>query len=117
MIRALMNHALLFALLGGWLGVTQAAADPELASEVSDVATLPPNPPHRFFTGGFREHSFVIFDADTGKEVWTMELPASAQSTPMTYTWEGKQYIVIGTSNAKNRTGPQGAAYVVFALP
>ncbi len=67
MIRALMNHALLFALLGGWFGVTQAAADPDLASEVSDVATLPPNPPHRFFTGGFREHSFVIFDADTGK--------------------------------------------------
>jgi methylamine dehydrogenase heavy chain len=67
MLRALMNNALLFALLGGWLGVTQAAADPELASEVSDVATLPPNPPHRFFTGGFREHSFVIFDADTGK--------------------------------------------------
>jgi methylamine dehydrogenase heavy chain len=67
MIRALMNHALLFALLGGWLGVTQAAADPDLASEVSDVATLPPNQPHRFFTGGFREHSFVIFDADTGK--------------------------------------------------
>jgi methylamine dehydrogenase heavy chain len=67
MIRALMNYALLFTLLGGWLGVTQAATDPELASEVSDVATLPPNPPHRFFTGGFREHSFVIFDADTGK--------------------------------------------------
>jgi methylamine dehydrogenase heavy chain len=67
MIRALMSHALLFALLGGWLGITQAAADPELASEVSDVASLPPNPPHRFFTGGFREHSFVIFDADTGK--------------------------------------------------
>ncbi len=67
MLRALMNNALLFALLGGWLGVTRAAADSELASEVSDVATLPPNPPHRFFTGGFREHSFVIFDADTGK--------------------------------------------------
>ena len=67
MIRALMNNALLFALLGGWLGVAQAAADPELAPEASDVATLPPNPPHRFFTGGFREHSFVIFDADTGK--------------------------------------------------
>jgi quinoprotein glucose dehydrogenase len=30
---------------------------------------------------------------------------------------DGKQYIVIGTSNGKNRTGPQGAAYVVFALP
>ena len=30
---------------------------------------------------------------------------------------DGKQYIVIGTSNGKDRTGPQGGAYVVFALP
>ena len=67
MIRAAIRNALLLASLGGWLGVAQAAAEPELAPETSDVATLPPNPPHRFFTGGFREHSFVIFDADTGK--------------------------------------------------
>jgi methylamine dehydrogenase heavy chain len=33
----------------------------------SDVATLKPNGPHRFFTSGFREQSFVIFDADSGK--------------------------------------------------
>jgi methylamine dehydrogenase heavy chain len=67
MIRAAIKHALLLASLGGWLGVAQAAAKPELAAEVSDVATLPPNPPHRIFTGGFRLQSFVIFDADTGK--------------------------------------------------
>ena len=56
MIRAVIKNALLLASLGGWLGVAQAAAEPELAAEASDVATLPPNPPHRFFTGGFRAH-------------------------------------------------------------
>src|ERR1700728_33764 len=67
MIRAAIKNALLLASLGGWLGIAQAAAEPELAAEVSDVATLPPNSAHRFFTGVFREHSFVIFDADSGK--------------------------------------------------
>lgn len=48
------------------------AAAPGLAksepdSEVSDVATLKPNGPHRFFTGGFRSQNFGIFDADSGK--------------------------------------------------
>ena len=49
-----------------------AAATPVFAAspvepEQSDVATLKPNGPHRFFTSGFREPSFGIFDADTGK--------------------------------------------------
>ena len=39
------------------------AVDPE----VSDVATLSPNGPHRFFTSGFRDAAFNIFDADSGK--------------------------------------------------
>ena len=39
------------------------AVDPE----TSDVATLPPNGPHRFFTSGFRDAAFNIFDADSGK--------------------------------------------------
>jgi methylamine dehydrogenase heavy chain len=67
MIRTAIKNALLLASLAGGLGFAHAAAEPDLAPEVSDVATLSPNPPHRFFTGGFREHSFVIFDADTGK--------------------------------------------------
>src|SRR5579859_314674 len=39
------------------------AVDPE----ISDVATLPPNGPHRFFVNGFRDAAFNIFDADSGK--------------------------------------------------
>lgn len=42
-----------------------AAGSVEL--EQSDVATLKPNGPHRFFTMGFRDPSFGIFDADSGK--------------------------------------------------
>jgi methylamine dehydrogenase heavy chain len=49
-----------------------AAASPILAKgavepDQSDVATLKPNGPHRFFTSGFRDQSFGIFDADSGK--------------------------------------------------
>jgi methylamine dehydrogenase heavy chain len=49
------------------LAAAQASTAPPLAPEVSDVATLPPTTPHRFFTGGFRLGSFVIFDGDKGK--------------------------------------------------
>jgi len=48
------------------LAATEATAPP-LQPEISDVATLPPSTPHRFFTGRFRASSFVIFDGDSGK--------------------------------------------------
>jgi methylamine dehydrogenase heavy chain len=38
-----------------------------VAPEQSDVATLKPNGPHRFFTNGFRDQGFNIFDADSGQ--------------------------------------------------
>jgi methylamine dehydrogenase heavy chain len=50
------------------LAATVAMADglpPPLEPEQSDVATLSPNPPHRFFTVG--RTGSVIFDGDSGK--------------------------------------------------
>lgn len=47
--------------------IPAAFANGPVETEVSDVATLQPNGPHRFFTGGFRDQSFGIFDADSGK--------------------------------------------------
>ncbi len=56
---------------GAAVGLASMMATAGLAAavepEISDVATLAPNPPHRFFTGGFTQLSFVIFDGDTGK--------------------------------------------------
>src|SRR5882757_266993 len=63
-----MKNSLLVASLALWpLAGLEAVAAPAAAPEVSDVATLAPNPPHRFFTGGYRLSSFVIFDGDSGK--------------------------------------------------
>jgi quinoprotein glucose dehydrogenase len=56
------------------------------------------------------------FDSATGKEIWTTELPASAQSTPMTFEIGGKQYVVIcagGHGKLKSKMGDAVVAYVL----
>jgi glucose dehydrogenase len=57
------------------------------------------------------------FDAKTGKLLWQGELPFAGNATPSTYMIDGKQYVVIAASGARDPKGPQGAAYVAFALP
>ena len=57
------------------------------------------------------------FDAATGELLWEYEMPYSGMATPAVYMVNGRQYIVIGTSNARNRKGKQGSAYIAFALP
>ena len=57
------------------------------------------------------------FDAATGELLWEYEMPYSGMATPAVYMVDGRQYIVIGTSNARNPKGQQGSAYIAFALP
>ena len=57
------------------------------------------------------------FDSDTGKEIWTVELPASAQSTPMTYEWKGRQYLVICAGGHGKMKSKMGDDVVAFRLP
>ena len=53
-----------------------------------------------------------------GEEVWKFELPASAQGTPMTYSYEGKQYLVIAAGgHGIPGAAPLGDYLVAFALP
>ena len=47
------------------------------------------------FTAAAMDTWIRAFDAATGAELWKAELPASGQSTPMTYERNGRQYIVI----------------------
>jgi quinoprotein glucose dehydrogenase len=56
------------------------------------------------------------FDSQTGELLWETELPFSGTATPATYMIDGKQYVVICTSSARDRSAPQGSAYVAFAL-
>jgi glucose dehydrogenase len=63
------------------------------------------------------DHVLRAFDSHTGALLWTGDLPYAGNATPATYMINGKQYVVIAASNARNPKGSQGAAYVAFALP
>jgi quinoprotein glucose dehydrogenase len=69
------------------------------------------------FTAAAKDPHLHAFDSDTGKEIWTIELPASAQSTPMTYEVNGRQYIVICAGGHGKMQSKMGDAVVAFALP
>jgi quinoprotein glucose dehydrogenase len=68
------------------------------------------------FTAAAMDPHLHAFDADTGKEIWTAELPASAQATPMTYEWNGKQYVVICAGGHGKIGSKMGDAVVAFAV-
>ncbi len=63
------------------------------------------------------DHKIRAFNSDTGELLWQGELPYSGNATPATYSIDGRQYIVIAASGARDAKGPQGAAYIAFALP
>jgi quinoprotein glucose dehydrogenase len=52
------------------------------------------------------------YDKATGKEVGAVWMPAPVSGSPMTYSWMGKQYIVIAVSG-----GTYSGEYLAFALP
>ncbi|WP_082679258.1 outer membrane protein assembly factor BamB family protein [Sphingobium cupriresistens] len=63
------------------------------------------------------DRKFRAFDSRTGKLLWETQLPYAGTATPVTYSVNGRQFLVIATSGSRNPAGPQGAAYVAFALP
>jgi len=63
------------------------------------------------------DHTLRAFDSRTGELLWQGDLPYAGNATPAAYMIDGRQFVVIATSNARNPKGKQGAAYVAFALP
>ena len=58
---------------------------------------------------------FRAFDKASGTLLWETTLPAPGNATPATYEVDGRQYVVIATSNGKSRV-PGAISYVAFAL-
>jgi quinoprotein glucose dehydrogenase len=70
-----------------------------------------------FIAGTVLDSHFRAFDIETGRQLWSAELPAGGHATPMTYEFRGKQYVVIAAGgHAKVPEEPQGDALVAFAL-
>jgi len=63
------------------------------------------------------DRKFHAFDTSNGKLLWETELPYSGVATPATYMVDGRQYVVIAASGARDPKAPQGGAYLAFALP
>ena len=57
------------------------------------------------------------FDASTGDVLWEHEMPHAGTATPSTYMVDGKQFLVIATSNSRNPNAAQGSSYIAFSLP
>ena len=63
------------------------------------------------------DQKFRAYDAATGELLWEYEMPYAGMATPAVYSVDGRQYVVIATSNSRNPRGQQGSAYIAFALP
>jgi quinoprotein glucose dehydrogenase len=70
-----------------------------------------------FIAATIYDRKIRAFDIKTGTLLWQGELPFSGTATPATYAIDGKQYVVICTSNARIPSAAQGGAYVAFSLP
>ena len=73
--------------------------------------------PGLVFVGAVAEHRFRALDLESGSVLWTAELPWAGMAAPMTYSVDGKQYVVIAAGGHSQVSPETGDALVAFALP
>jgi quinoprotein glucose dehydrogenase len=69
------------------------------------------------FTAATMDNFLRAFDSDSGQELWKYQLAAGGQATPMTYTLNGKQYLVIAAGGHGKLGTKQGDYVLAFSLP
>jgi quinoprotein glucose dehydrogenase len=74
------------------------------------------------FVGTSSDRTFRAYDSDTGKVLWSRELPAAQEGVPAVYSAGGREYVAIAVggkglfSQSEKMTDPGPAQYIVFAL-
>lgn len=46
-------------------------------------------------------YELIAYDAMTGEELWTGELPSMAETIPAIYEVDGRQYVAVSASEGK----------------
>ena len=69
------------------------------------------------FIGAAMDDYLRAFDVSNGTELWRGRLPAGGQATPMTYEWDGRQFVVIYAGGNARLGTRLGDSLVAFALP
>jgi quinoprotein glucose dehydrogenase len=68
------------------------------------------------FTGATDDPYLRIFDAATGDLLREMPLPAPGVATPMTYTLDGRQYVVIAAGGHGDGYSKLGDSLIAFSI-
>ena len=63
------------------------------------------------------DKKFRAFDKATGDLLWETTLPFAGNATPVTYSIDGRQYVVIAAGGGKDPKSGSGGVYVAFSLP
>ena len=63
------------------------------------------------------QHGCRPFDVSNGQEIWRGRLPTPAIATPMSYEWQGKQYIVIYSGGYARLDTELSDQVIAFTLP
>lgn len=69
------------------------------------------------FIGATADNYLRAFDVNDGKELWRARLPAGGQATPMTYSVNGRQYVVIAAGGHGSFGTKLGDYVIAYALP
>jgi quinoprotein glucose dehydrogenase len=69
------------------------------------------------FIGASPDNRLRAYDLQTGDQVWAGEIPAPAIATPMTYEYEGRQFVVVAAGGRQDFQTDISDAIVAFALP
>ena len=67
----------------------------------------------RTLAPGWGGRKFRAFDKATGAILWETDLPSGVTGAPMTYMFDGKQYIVAAIGNTEG----ERAGLVALSLP
>jgi quinoprotein glucose dehydrogenase len=70
-----------------------------------------------FFIGATMDRQFRAFDVRDGRQLWTYTLPVDATATPMSYTLDGRQYVLINAGGHAMYNRGTGDYLIAFALP
>ena len=68
------------------------------------------------FIAATMDDRFRAYNTDTGEKLWQVELPASAQATPMTYMIGGKQFVVLAAGGHAAMQTSVGDYVIAYAL-
>lgn len=68
------------------------------------------------FYSGTLDDYLRAYDMTTGRELWQARLPAGGQATPMTYSVNGKQFVVVAAGGHGSFGTRAGDAVLAYAL-